>query len=115
VNALDYKVLGCNIKKARRTLNLTQEKLAEIIDMSTIFISHIESGLKCPSLETMYRISLAVNTPIDLLLENTVTIDNLPNTSELTALLHNRSKGEVDFITAIARELTARVKGSQFI
>lgn len=39
---MDYKLLGKNIKEARKSLKMTQEQLAEQIDVSTVFISQIE-------------------------------------------------------------------------
>ena len=36
---MDYKLLGKNIKEARKSLKMTQEQLAEQIDVSTVFIS----------------------------------------------------------------------------
>lgn len=41
---MDYKLLGKNIKEARKSLKMTQEQLAEQIDVSTVFISQIENG-----------------------------------------------------------------------
>ena len=40
--ALDYKVIGDRIRKARIDNNLTQENLAEELDVSVAFISRIE-------------------------------------------------------------------------
>ena len=42
--ALDYTVIGSRLKKARLNNGLTQEKLAEQIDISVAFLSRIERG-----------------------------------------------------------------------
>lgn len=42
--ALDYTVIGQRIKKARLAKNLTQENLAEQIDVSVAFLSRVERG-----------------------------------------------------------------------
>ena len=42
--ALDYNVIGSRIKKARIAKNLTQEDLAEKIDISVAFLSRVERG-----------------------------------------------------------------------
>lgn len=42
--ALDYNVIGARLKKAREDKNLTQQKLAEIIDVSVPFLSRVETG-----------------------------------------------------------------------
>ena len=42
--ALDYKVIGQRLKNARIAKNLTQEDLAEKIDISVAFLSRVERG-----------------------------------------------------------------------
>ena len=42
--ALDYTVIGQRIKQARLAKNLTQEDLAEQIDISVAFLSRVERG-----------------------------------------------------------------------
>ena len=42
--ALDYSIIGERLKKARIDNNLTQEKLAEKLDVSIAFLSRIERG-----------------------------------------------------------------------
>ena len=53
--------LGKNIKKYRKLNNMTQEKLAEIIDVEINSISSIETGKFFPSPENMIKISNALN------------------------------------------------------
>lgn len=52
--------LGKNIKKYRKLNNMTQEKLAEIIDVEINSISSIETGKFFPSPENMIKISNAL-------------------------------------------------------
>ena len=40
--ALDYSIIGERIRKARLENNITQEKLAEELDVSIAFVSRIE-------------------------------------------------------------------------
>ena len=42
--ALDYSVIGQRIKQARLAKNLTQEDLAEKIEISVAFLSRVERG-----------------------------------------------------------------------
>ena len=42
--ALDYTIIGQRIKQARLAKNLTQEDLAEQIDISVAFLSRVERG-----------------------------------------------------------------------
>lgn len=42
--ALDFNIIGQRLKKARLDKNLTQEMLAEKLDVSVAFLSRIERG-----------------------------------------------------------------------
>lgn len=42
--ALDYGVIGQRIKQARLAKNMTQEDLAEQVDISVAFLSRVERG-----------------------------------------------------------------------
>jgi len=64
---LDYKAIGERIKKARRTKRMTQAELAELADISNTFISRIERGVKKASLESLAKISIILNTSLDIL------------------------------------------------
>ena len=44
VMGLDYNVIGSRIKEARIAKNMTQEDLAEQIDISVAFLSRVERG-----------------------------------------------------------------------
>jgi len=65
---IDYHKLGKKIKAKRQESGYTQEKLAEICDISTGFLGHIESGTRAPSLETLYNIACALHSGIDYFL-----------------------------------------------
>ena len=55
------KQLGKNIQKYRKLNNITQEKLAEIIDVEINSISAIECGRFSPSTTTLERIASSLN------------------------------------------------------
>ena len=53
-------LLAYNIKKRRKTLGLSQEKLADKVETSTHYISQIEQKNKFPSPEMLERIAAAL-------------------------------------------------------
>ena len=57
-------LLGKRIKEIRKLNNLTQEKLAEMIDLETTSLSGIESGRHFPSLPTIEKIAMSLNVEI---------------------------------------------------
>lgn len=64
---LDYKKIGKRIQSQRRDLKITQEKLAEIIDVSPSYISEIERGSSICSLSTIVNIASSLNVSLDFL------------------------------------------------
>lgn len=55
----------CNLKKFRLLSNLTQEELAEKVNVRRETISHLEAGRYNPSLKLAIQISRAVKAPIE--------------------------------------------------
>ena len=107
--ALDYTIIGERLKKARLEKNLTQEQLAEQIDVSTVFISQIENGSRKPSLETIYKISIALKIKIDTLINNDTADENIRDIEKLIELLSRCSPSERDFVTDISREVIIKL------
>jgi transcriptional regulator with XRE-family HTH domain len=66
--SIDYKRIGRNIKEARRSTGLTQEKLAEHTGLSINHISHVEIGSSPVSLPSLIKICETLNTTADRLL-----------------------------------------------
>ena len=51
------KLLGKKIQSIRKAKGLTQEKLAELIDIETPSLSYLETGKYAPSVETLQKLS----------------------------------------------------------
>ena len=58
---LDPKIVGEVIAKYRMKKGLTQEVLSGLSDIGRTHLSAIERGERKPTLETLYRISLALD------------------------------------------------------
>ncbi len=63
------KLLGKRIKELRKRAGLTQEKLAEYINIETTSLSGIESGRHYPSLPTLEKISNSLNVEMKALFD----------------------------------------------
>ena len=55
------KILGENIAVCRLKQGMSQEKLAEIVDLSREYISRVERGQKNISLKKLFAIADALN------------------------------------------------------
>ena len=82
--------LGSSIANHRKSMNLTQEKLAEHLDVSTHYIYEIEKCGKTPSFPMMIKIADLFHTTIDSLLSES-TVKNSNNESELIQLINSLS------------------------
>lgn len=64
-----YKLIGEKIKRARNDKELTQEEMAEKLDVSVSFISQVESGEKKFNLDRIIQVSKILEKPIDYFVE----------------------------------------------
>lgn len=65
----DISNLGIRLYELRRKQNLTVEKLAEMIDVSSRFITQIESGERFGSIPTLIKIANALNVSLGSLFQ----------------------------------------------
>ena len=111
---LDYVKLGKNVRQARNNLKLTQEQLAEKIDVSTVFISQIETGVRKASLETIYKLSLSLKVPVDDLLKKEPASD-ITEYNELSSLLEYCTPKEIGLITELVRVVINNLQEDKLI
>ena len=60
--------MGERISKARAKANMTQEQLAEELNISRISVARYESGEMAPKLQNVVAIALALDVSVDYLL-----------------------------------------------
>lgn len=64
----DISYMGAIFRAARKAKGLTQEKVAEIIDITPRYLVALEKGEKKPSLEKMLLLAHLLNIPGDALI-----------------------------------------------
>jgi len=50
---MNYRDMGCKVRSLRKARGLTQERLAELLDISSSFLGHIERGTRTASIDTL--------------------------------------------------------------
>ncbi|MBZ2175438.1 helix-turn-helix transcriptional regulator [Schnuerera sp. xch1] len=80
---LNFKNIGSRIRAERESLNLSRERLAEIVELSSFYIGQIERGDRRMSLETLSKISNSLHVSVDYLLYGSNTYDYDKKTNEL--------------------------------
>ena len=59
---MNMLTIGDRIKEVRKKNGLTQEQLAERLDVSVEFVGQIERGLKLPSMQVFIKIAEVLKT-----------------------------------------------------
>lgn len=91
---MDYKFLGKRIREERIKLNLTQEQLAESVDISDSYIGQIERGERNLTLDTLLRLVNRLGVTVDYLLQEYVSVDNDKYLDLFSQLINGRSPEE---------------------
>ena len=101
------KELGEKIKRLRKKSGFTQEKLAEIINISSRNLSNIELGLSYPKPETLEKIIETLDIPTNKLFEteHLKTDDELVNRINLYINSAKNNRPKLELIYKILRDL----------
>ena len=106
---MQREFLGKRIKEARRLARLTQEKLAEKINISTVYLGEIERGNKMPSIPVFIAIAQALNVSCDYLLRDSADTGavyvNNEITEKLKGLTVKQRKTVLEIINAYIKNL----------
>ena len=62
---INLKPIGKRIKEIRKLRCMIQAQLAELTEMSDVFISRIETGDRMASLTSLIKIAIALNVTLD--------------------------------------------------
>ncbi len=101
--ALNYSIIGERLKQARMNKKLTQEKLAEKLDVSVAFLSRIERGSSYINLKRLNQICSILDVTEGEIL-NGVSIDSHTYLNkDLSNLLKNCPPEKLNLIYNIAK------------
>lgn len=107
---MDYKELGKRIKSARLAAKMTQEQLAEQVDLSSGHCAHVEHGTTKVSLHALVRIANALNTTPDKLLLDS-NRNNAPHLmEEAQTLFSDCSTDEIYVILRAAEAIKKSIR-----
>ena len=102
---LDYFQIGQRIRKFRRAAGLSQEELAEKIDISTTHMSHIETGNTKLSLPVLTDIALHLDVRADDLLFDSPRAGRVSATEEILHTLDQCDETQLRIMADMIREL----------
>lgn len=104
---INYKDMGKRIKEGRNRIGITQEKLAEKIDVSPSYISEIERGTSICSLAVLVNIAEILELNLDYLV-NGINESNID--SSFSEILKDISKKEQKLYIDICKNVAKSFK-----
>ena len=103
--ALDFTIVGQRLRKARLVKEMTQENLAEKLDVSVAFLSRIERGLSHINLKRLSQICSILDVSEGYILNGTSSSSEQYLISEFNELLSNCSAEKQKLIYKIAKTI----------
>ena len=108
---LDYKSIGARVRYHRKHSGLSQEKLAEQVETSRVYISNIERGERVPRLDVILNIANALNISADDLLDGNLLSSNADRTEEELDILFDCSQEECHILLESMRAIKKILRG----
>ena len=103
--ALDFTIIGQRLKKARIDKDMTQENLAEQLDISVAFLSRVERGLSHVNLKRLSQICNILGVSEGYILNGTASTSEQYLISEFNEILSSCSPEKQKLIYKIAKTI----------
>ncbi len=100
--ALDYKLIGERLKKARTKKGYTQEKLSEMINVSIAYLSRIETGAAHINLKRLNELCGILEVSEAFILNGASDNSNQYLNNELSSILKDCTPEKKELIYQIA-------------
>lgn len=102
---MDYLVLGKRIREERRKQNLTQEQLADKVNVTYSYIGQVERAERGISLETLISVSNCLGVTVDYLLSTYLDNEDEYLRQLWIRLVRNRTEKEQDMIINVVKAI----------
>ncbi len=97
--------LGKRLREERLHSGLTQEQVAEAINVSTTYIGLIEHGERSVTLDKLILLSQCFHVSIDYLLQDAIPLTNTIQEKQLLSLWHKADEQERETILSLIRSI----------
>ena len=104
--AIDYNIMGERIKKARLEKQLTQENIAEKLDVSVAFLSRVERGTSHINLKRLTQICEILGVSEGSILNGVSSNSDNYLASEFNNILNSVSSDKQKLIYKIAKVIS---------
>ncbi|MCL1844097.1 MAG: helix-turn-helix domain-containing protein [Defluviitaleaceae bacterium] len=103
---MDYILLGKRIREERRKLDLTQEQLAEDVNITQPHVGQLERGERGISIDTLISISNRLGVTVDYLLSDYIENEDEYLRQLWVRLVKNRTEKEQEMIINVIKAIT---------
>ena len=100
---MDYYKIGQRIRKIRKAHGLSQEEIAEQVNISTTHMSHIETGNTKLSLPVLVEIAKVLDVRTDDLLNDSKDFTSSTALEEIATVLESCNAQEAKVITDVVK------------
>ena len=100
---MNQTTLGKRIREERKKSNLTQEQLAELINVSTTYVGFIERGERTLTLNKLINISNVLGVSVDYLLQDTAVTNSSAEEKLLLQLFSSANSQQKALILEITK------------
>ena len=98
------RIIGNKIYQLRRSINMTQQELAEKVGISVTFLSEIENGRKSMSVDTLIKLSKRLQVSLDTIVFGKDAEDDMQK--DVVSMMSTLPLEYNESILVIAREFT---------
>lgn len=110
---LDYKAIGKRIKIARIQADMTQEALAEKVDLSPSHMSNIETGTTKVSLTTIVNLANALSVTVDDLLCDNIVRARVQIERDVQQVLNDCDDYEIRVVKEVAKSVVDSLRKNE--
>lgn len=111
---VNYRLIGRRINELRTQQSITQEQLAEMVNVSVPYICYIETAKRKPSLETLIGISNALGVTLDEILAGNLIHNPTDYQTDIDLLLSECSQNEKRLIFEMIRSMQAILRNNNW-
>ena len=103
---MEKGVLGTAIRTARIKMNLTQEQVAEMVDISPVHYMNLESEHRMPSIKVLFKLCDILNLSLDSLMF--LSANDTPLIQEINNYAHKCTDRQLQVILAAMQVMVAQ-------
>lgn len=98
MTSTELKAIGTRILEKRKQMNLTQEQIAEQMDVSIQMVSNLERGNKAIKIDNLIKISRILGVSTDYILTGTQSAEDANQMTNKISKLANREATAINIL-----------------